>query len=443
MVFHVAIIGGGISGACAAQYISSQAQSAVLVDVYDQGRGPGGRASSRTASKELQFNHGCQFFRADTPYMRQLVSQWEEDGLAKQLEGNFYSDGDADFFGMPSFPPFYVGVPGMNAVPAGVLESLRRRDSIRLFSGVRVERVRHTDSGKWHLHGKSGEAAYHDTEEAVARRAESEALGNGQSYDALICTDVSSSFDHWHRASAGLPIEFSKKVTERVGARVPLFTCMVAFKHSLPINYQSLVFKDTENVLWFAGSTHGESNKNEGQQCWVLVSTAAYALKEITDTPMQNPLTGEFIPQSPDYLTSKPAPDLLAAFKRLLADRFGKLFNDFEFPEVAYINAQRWGSALPCQRHLREKSYTREIICNVAYDGGDMSMPLAPTRDLSRTESEGLQNMHHVFDEQLMIFQCGDMVSSFTPGFEAAALSGIEAAQHVLASLKVEVAARK
>jgi predicted NAD/FAD-dependent oxidoreductase len=33
-----------------------------------------------------------------------------------------------------------------------------------------------------------------------------------------------------------------------------------------------------------------------------------------------------------------------------------------------------------------------------------------------------------LMDEELMIFQAGDMMSTYTPGFESAALSGLDAA---------------
>jgi hypothetical protein len=71
---------------------------------------------------------------------------------------------------------------------------------------------------KWVLNGKSGEAAFHDTSEKVANQAPSTSLGGAETcYDLVIMTDVSSSFDPWHRASAGLPQSFCKKVARQMG----------------------------------------------------------------------------------------------------------------------------------------------------------------------------------------------------------------------------------
>jgi len=99
--------------------------------------------------------------------------------------------------------------------------------SVRVHCGVRVARMERDESTRrWRLLGQSGEAAYHDTSEKVVReRAQGHfLLGDEAGYDAVILTDVSSSFGKWHRASAGVPEEFAQQVRRRVGARVPLMT---------------------------------------------------------------------------------------------------------------------------------------------------------------------------------------------------------------------------
>ena len=91
--------------------------------------------------------------------------------------------------------------------------------------------------GKWHLEGVGGHAAFHDTKESIAKRARYNYLNDGEGYDLVVLTDISStSFDSWHRASAGVPDSFSKMIKEKVGSRVPLFAAMVAFEMPLPVN---------------------------------------------------------------------------------------------------------------------------------------------------------------------------------------------------------------
>lgn len=76
-------------------------------------------------------------------------------------------------------------------------------------------------------------------------------------------------------------------------------------------------------------------------------------------------------------------------------------------------------------------SKTRKIICNVPYDSGRGS--LAPTKLESSRETTFL------CDEDLMLFQAGDMMSTYTPGFEGAAISGIDAAEKILITLRKQM----
>ena len=168
-----------------------------------------------------------------------------------------------------------------------------------------------------------------------------------------------------------------------------------------------------------------------------MVSTPEYAMDRIEETPMQDPETGEFVPQTPGYLESVPGPDLLRAFEEVVCDKDGILGEEgalASLPKACFVDAQRWGSALPCHRHLRDSSAeeerrpTRRVLSGVPYDSTMHS--LAPTR-----YEEGGASRSFVADDGLALYQAGDMVSCYTPGMEGAALSGMDAADHVLARL--------
>mmetsp|Transcript_20906 Transcript_20906/g.23433 ORF Transcript_20906/g.23433 Transcript_20906/m.23433 type:complete len:106 (+) Transcript_20906:3-320(+) len=97
------------------------------------------------------------------------------------------------------------------------------------------------------------------------------------------------------------------------------------------------------------------------------------------------------------------------------------------------MDAQRWGSALPCHRHLDDTSPTRRIISSVPYDCH--RSPLAPTKVevlSTQRKDEEANNRNFLLEENLMLYQAGDMMSTYTPGYEGAALSGIEAAEHLI-----------
>ena len=141
---------------------------------------------------------------------------------------------------------------------------------------------------------------------------------------------------------------------------------------------------------------------------------------------MQDASTGEFIPQSSNYLTNVPGPDLLNSFSQLLCNGKGILGSNSldKLPNITHLDAQRWGSAMPCHRHLDADSKTRKVIAGVPYDSGRFS--LAPTK-------LEIQDSHETFlvDNELMLIQAGDMMSPYTPGFEGAVLSGRDAAEHL------------
>ncbi|KAL3777423.1 hypothetical protein ACHAW5_010225 [Stephanodiscus triporus] len=214
----VAIIGCGIAGAAAARTLSEYDDPPMTIHVFDQGRGGvGGRASSRSATTRertrtrtpmgtstvvddgggegdhdendddandsgdekttttMMWDHGCQFFRADTPKFRHMVEGWIEMGHVREWNGNFASfpptmSSDLEFFGLPSNPPFYVGADGMQSVVRGMLDDAARRgrmrrssgsssSTLRVYEGTRVARLERAGE-RWRLHGTSGIAAY-------------------------------------------------------------------------------------------------------------------------------------------------------------------------------------------------------------------------------------------------------------------------------------------
>ena len=449
----VAIVGGGIAGAVVARTLLLN-HPAVRVDLFDQGRsGVGGRASHRRRRRlddgakggggggEMRWDHGCQLFRADTPRFRALVARLVEDGRVKTWEGKFAAPAGGarrDFFGFPHDPPFYVGGDGMADVVRGVLDGARERggERLRVHEGTRVANVsRDPVTQRWRLTGTSGAAAYHDTPERVARAAVPGRLGEAAGgYDVVVLTDVSSSFDAWHRASAGVPPEFAARVRARAGARVPLFAATICVEERTGAPFDAAAFN--HDTLWFAARSGAKPGLGDGAddgaaagECWTLVSTPEYALREIEATPMQDAQTGEFVPQPPDYLRDGPGADLLTAFAEELTSPDGVLGDDAlaAVPPALYVDAQRWGSALPAPRHLDATSATRRVIAGVPYDSGVAS--LSPTRAVECRHGE---QRTFVVDEALGLIQAGDMVSTLTPGFEGAAVSGMDAAEFLL-----------
>ena len=79
---RIAIVGAGIAGLSCADALAARGHR---VRLFDKGRCPGGRMSTRRAQldgRDMQFDHGAQYFTArDADFVAQ-VRRWEDVGLA-------------------------------------------------------------------------------------------------------------------------------------------------------------------------------------------------------------------------------------------------------------------------------------------------------------------------------------------------------------------------
>ena len=236
---------------------------------------------------------------------------------------------------------------------------------------------------------------------------------------------MSSSFEGWHRASAGLPAHFAARVSGHV--RVPLFSCMVAYTAPLGLPLDGLTFHGGD-ALGFAARSASKpgfpsgapAGGEEAAECWSLVSTPGYACREIASTPMQD-ADGSFLPQSDGYLNSLPGPALLAAFAEAVAPMLEAAGRTM--PSVAYSQAQRWGSAMPSAPSWEGAPVE---LMGVTYQ--------AAIPPLMRPRPPGDEADFVAADEQ-RLYYAGDFCSRRAPGFEAAALSAADAAAHVVREL--------
>eukprot|EP00937_MAST-01D_sp_MAST-1D-sp2_P007238 g7238.t1 len=390
----------------------------------------------------LEFDHGCQFFRADHPRMQALAGGWCAAGWAAEWRGRFgrisgtaphgpvcdaEADGGAeDFFGLPvSTAPVYVGVGGMQRLPRAVLNS----SGATLRRGVRVKQLRPCEGSgakEWELLATSGEGAYHDTPEAAAAAAAAAEASLGV-FDAVLLTDVSSSFGGWHRASAGLPAGFAARASGR--GRLPLFSVMVAYAAPLRLPLDGITLHRSD-ALWFAARSASKPGVPVpgGSECWTLVSTPAFACEEIRATPMQD-ASGAFLPQSNAYLNTGPGPALAAAFAQAVGPMLAAAGQ--AMPATVFLQAQRWGSAVPAPR-----AWAGRPVQSMGVTYHAAIPPLLPAPRAPGASSSGGRDF--VAADEQRLFYAGDFCSGRAPGFEAAALSGADAATHIIDLLKSE-----
>ncbi len=85
MMGKIAVIGAGMAGLTATKILS---QKGFSVDVFDKGRGVGGRMSSRRTEWGY-LDHGCQYFTVKDPLFKAFLQEY--DSLITRWEGRFFT----------------------------------------------------------------------------------------------------------------------------------------------------------------------------------------------------------------------------------------------------------------------------------------------------------------------------------------------------------------
>ena len=149
------VIGGGVAGSAAASALRARGAS---VTVYDKGRGPGGRVSTRRddslssrGADILSFDHGTPSFAARALPFVDAVGAWAQAGVAQRWVGRF-----AEFDGRMLRPlpsrNLWVGLPGMSRIVAHQQAGLDVRFGVRVVS-------MHRGADGWHIRAEDGTAS--------------------------------------------------------------------------------------------------------------------------------------------------------------------------------------------------------------------------------------------------------------------------------------------
>lgn len=134
---RIGIIGAGMAGLSCAHALRRQGQDVI---VFDKGRGPGGRMSTRridTPLGEAAFDHGAQYLTARDPAFVAQVERWANDGHVARWS--------------PAGPDAWVGTPAMNA-PIRVMAN---GSDVRWNTAIDTL----TDDGEWRFGKERFDAA--------------------------------------------------------------------------------------------------------------------------------------------------------------------------------------------------------------------------------------------------------------------------------------------
>ncbi|MGD1915500.1 MAG: NAD(P)/FAD-dependent oxidoreductase [Phycisphaerales bacterium] len=250
---RVGVVGGGIAGLAAARVL---AEAGVAVKVFDKGRGPGGRASTRRVEQDsgtLAFDHGAQYFTVRADRFATVVEGWVSMGACAPWNGQIATiDSAGRLEAKPGGPTRFVGTPRMNAVVAQLVADLPRNAKVQ-FS-ARVDRVEHAGGG-WLVEGPE------------------DRIGT---FDALIVT-----------APAPQVVELmpeSPELAARAAACVmhPCWAVMAAFDARLPIEADGIFVNVPGNPLSWLARDSSKPGRSPGER-WILHAGPEWSMAHVDD----------------------------------------------------------------------------------------------------------------------------------------------------------------
>ena len=401
----VAIIGAGVAGLSCAAVIANAADCPV-VHLIDQGsRGRGGRASSSrpttttTRDPAMVFDHGCQFFTAESPEFRETCAKLERSGHIARWHGRFGSfdastgtlreksnntrDGDVDFFGLLASDEVYVGVPTMRGLCDG-LRTLIRDETVVDMPQCAVTKLARfqgdPDANKKHPENTTPNTATHRREPPArwlatgvdGRRLDENHVGSTErvlgEFNAVVATDVmlaktgtpgscsimgdlGDEAEGAERDSDAFCGEFANvKSTWRAMAAVApssLFSLMLAIDSPDDIPFDAVVVTGSEiiQLLVRDSGKPGREGYFAGDDArgtlWTAVSTKQYAASVVAELPLS--VDGAYNPQTEAYLANV-TPVMEKETIRVLTDAS---LSKMKPARVTHARTQRWGHAFP------------------------------------------------------------------------------------------------
>ena len=283
---RVAVIGAGISGLAAARTLADHNAE---VELFDAGRGPGGRASTRFRDG-MSFDHGAQYFTARDPRFIRVVGAWIEQGIVARWNPALATiERPGVVEPKPNRETRFVGVPGMNAIATHLSDTLG--DPATVHQRTRIDAVAH-DGDAWRLMHEDGSAS--------------------GPFDALILAMPPS------QAARLLPAAHAfGTLTERVSMQ-PCMATMAAFDATIPIEPDGIFVNTDPGALSWAARDSSKPGRPEGER-WVIHAAPEWSRRHL-DT---------------DHDTI--AETMIDA----LRDATGAVI-----PEPVFMAGHRWGAAL-------------------------------------------------------------------------------------------------
>jgi renalase len=143
----VAVIGAGMAGAAAARTLR---MAGLQVEVFDKGRAPGGRMSSRRYD-ERYLDLGAQYFTARAAPFMQQVEQWLAEDIVSCWQAEYYRFEHGKLTVSEDLTRRFVGMPSMHAPVKALLAGITVHLNCRINRLHYVQASTTTEAEGWHL----------------------------------------------------------------------------------------------------------------------------------------------------------------------------------------------------------------------------------------------------------------------------------------------------
>lgn len=275
---RVAVIGAGMAGLICARTLQDHGLD---VQVFDKGRQPAGRMSTRFSRTGFSFDHGCQYFKATDKHFKRYVESWQAQGIVGEWKAPVVRLAAGEVKPVKASTNRYVGIPGMNAVCQHLARDLNVQSNVRINQAEFDQR--------WVLHDDEANrfADFHHLVVAIPAGQALELLGR-----------------YWPGGELSASTQMKKS-----------WTTLLAVDGVLDWPHAAAIIDD-ELLAWVAlDSSKPGRSRNKQQQCWVLQAQPGW-----TDAHFEDPA---------DEVSAA----LLARFESLIEE---------SVPRPLYLKSHRW-----------------------------------------------------------------------------------------------------
>lgn len=243
---QIAIVGGGVAGLACARRLNT---SGLSVHVFDKGRGPGGRLSTRrisTAAGEAQFDHGAQYFTVRNPTFQAEIDAFQALGHVAPWKGRIVAI-DSETITPLRDEVRWVGTPGMNGLVRGLAQSLPVQWGVRVASIAKR-------GPQWTLTAETGDILGH--------------------YDAVVVATPAE------QAGTLLdPIAPHLAAVAHAAHAAPCWAGLFAFDAPLDPGFDGAKFANHQTLGWIA--CNSSKPDRSGPETWVVHANPAWSAENL------------------------------------------------------------------------------------------------------------------------------------------------------------------